>query len=219
LQHRRSNPFIPKPEPKEIPVTEELVAPAHKGRPVHLKPPETLIVPRFNRMYGSLRTSDGWRYLIDNIASGTVITSAGATATAAVNLLLDPHWRLEQWPGGTQVYLVIRQFSIAPQTATFATLGALDITFLSNSGYVIPLGDIVSSGSEDVYLTTIIPSPLTDPDVQGVGTLQVALNAGATVGTYNWQMGFSGAYLLPDLKGYDVIERGTHERSVLDYHH
>jgi len=216
LQHRRGNPFIPKPEPKEIPVTEELVTHGEK-RPIHLKPPETLIVPRFNRMYGSLRTLDGWRYVIDNIASGTITTSAGATATAAVSLLLDPHWRLEQWPGGVQLYLVIRQFSIAPQTATFATLGALDITFLSNSGYVIPIGDIVSSGSEDLYLTTIIPSPLTDPDVQGVGTLQVALNAGATVGTYNWQMGFSGAYLLPDIKGYDIVERGKHERSVLNY--
>lgn len=206
------HPITPPPQPKEEVVEQLVQRPPVDTRPKLLKPVEFLPMPHFNRMYGTLRHDDGWRYVIDNYASGTVTTVANATTTVAVKLTLDPHWRLEQWPGGTQVFLAIRQFSIAPQTATFATPGAIDVLYQDTiGGQIIPLGDFVSSQGYTIFLQSLIPTPLTDPDVQNVGNLLFALNTGATPGTYNWQMGFSGAYMLPALpEGHNNVNMARH---------
>lgn len=217
--HRRSTivPFIPPPEKKEKPVTEDLLHVQehehHDMRPTIKKPWEEIIVPRFNKLYGSARTEDGWRYVVDNMANGTILTVAGSTVLQTVKLNNTPNWLLERWPGGTQLFLCIRQFSIAPQ-AQGATNGAIDCQYVDNSGMIIGLGDYLSNSGGDLSLNSLIPSPVTDPGLQTLGQLAVLLNTGATPETYYWQILFSGAYMIPDLQGYDHIVRGgdNHER-------
>jgi hypothetical protein len=179
-----------------------------------LKQKFPLLVPNFNHIYDSLRSQQAWRYSADNAAAGTFTTVAGATTPVLVTLLNKPNYRTSQWPGAVQVYLVIRSFSFAPQTATFATPGALDINFVDKSGNLVPVGDFISNQSANIGFDTLLPVPITDPGEQNVGTLNVALNAGATVGTYNWQLGFSYAYLIPAAEGYKV----EHHHSIAEGH-
>lgn len=196
------------------PYTEQLKKPVgHEDhRPFMLKQKLPILVPRYNQLYDSLRSQQAWRYSADNSAGGTFVTTAGATVATAVALRNTPNYRTSQWPGGVQVYLVIRSFSFAPQTATFATPGALDVTFVDKSGNLVPVGDFISNQSGNIGFDTLLPVPITDPGELTVGSLNVALNAGATVGTYNWQLGFSYAYLVPAIDAYKV----EHHQSVTE---
>jgi hypothetical protein len=218
------NPEIPRPERKEIAVTEELVHPHNlqHSRPKMIKPREEVIIPHFNHVYGTLRDSGGWRYVIDNYASGTVTDIAGAQATATVTLKAVPNWRLSQWPGGTNLYYCIRQFSIAAQQPALAvTAGLIDVYYQDLlSGYSIPLGDFLSNGASTNSLDTIIPIAVADPGLQTIGQLEFNLAGGATVTTLNWQIAFSGAYLLPNIEGNDLKLRGgpQHEAHLYPIH-
>lgn len=210
---RRGSTTLPPTAPiqvREVPVTELLLQKAefHDQRPLMVKHPQLIRKVDLNKMYGTLRTENGWRYIIDNFAKGTVTTIANQTVSAAVALILTPNWRLEQWPGATQMFLVIRQFALSPQTATFATAGTIDIIYQDTiGGQQIPLGDMLNNASLNSDMVRLIPTPITDPNVTAIGNLLVTLNTGATVGVYNWQLSFSGAYLLPSLKGYSREER------------
>ena len=207
----RDAPHIPKPAPREEPVVEELTHPAHDTRPVAIKQQQRVLLPKFNKLYGSLRTENGWQNEVTNYAKGTLTTVAGSQVSAAVSLLYNnskPNWRLEQWPGGVLLYLVIRGFSIAPSTATFATIGDIDLYFQDTSGQIIPLGVCINNDEiTQPSLNIIVPSPITDPDNAAVGSILATLDAGATVGTYNWQMAFSGAYLAPAENGYIEVDK------------
>ena len=201
------------------PYTEQLKKPVehHDPRPFMIKHRLPILVPQFNQLYDNLRSQQAWRYSSDNSAGGTITTIAGQTVSTNVVLRNAPNYRTSQWPGGIQVYLVIRFFSFAPQTATFATPGALDISFTDKSGNLAPLGDFISNSAFNGGFDTLLSVPVTDPGEQNVGILNVALNAGATVGTYIWQMGFSYAYLVPALQGYKIehthaIAEGPEER-------
>lgn len=202
-------PAIPMPDRKENLAVEELVTKpekielaereAAKISGIDVKPLEYFYHPEYNILYGSLRTEGGWRYTIDNIATGNVTTIAGAVTASPVSLAIPPFTRISQWPGAVQAYLVIRHFCVAPSTATFATAGELEVQYVDSiGGFIIPLADIINSQSfNSLDNTILIPTPITDPSVKAVGTLNFALSAGATVGTYLWQMGFAYAYLLP----------------------
>lgn len=222
LKHK-VNPFIPKPEPKEHPVVEELVHPhPSSGHPHMMKPDVPILVPNYNKLYDSFRSTQGWRYAADGEAEGTVTTVAGSAVLSAVALNLpantqSPNWRLEQWPGGVQLFLVVRYFSMGPQTATFATQGAINVVFLDQFGNLAPLGIAPNNGFFQNGNTAVLPGPITDSGQQkNLGNLSFTLNSGATVGTYAWQLGFSVAYLLPAMKGYEVKRIGdTHA----DTHH
>jgi hypothetical protein len=211
-RHVGRNPAVPPPAHKEIPVEEKLVQPHHlaASRPKMQKPREELMVPHFNHLYGTLRTNEGWRYVVDNYAFGTVTTVAGAQSTVTVNFAYEPHWRLSQWPGGTNLYYCIRSFSVAPQTAAPTTVGVLDVYYQDPlTGYIVPLGDYLTNSPANSSLTILIPDPVSDPDKQaGIGQLQFNLTAAATTGVFNWQMGFSGAYLLPEMEGFELKLRG-----------
>lgn len=202
-------PAIPLPDKKEKPVVEELV---EKPEPIDIaeretakisgvdvKPLEYFYHPEYNILYGSLRTEGGWRYTIDNIATGTVTTIAAQTVASAVSLTIPPFTRISQWPGAVQAYLVIRHFCVAPSTASFATAGELEIQYVDSiGGFIVPMADIINNQSfNSLDNSILIPTPITDPSVKAVGTLNFALSSGATVGTYLWQMGFAYAYLLP----------------------
>lgn len=193
------------------PYTDQLKKPVepHDSRPFMLKQKLPILVPQFNQLYDNLRSQQAWRYSADNSAGGTFTTVANQTVSTNVVLRNNPNYRTSQWPGGVQVYLVIRSFSFAPQTATFATPGALDIAFVDKSGNLVPIGDFISNQSGNIGFDTLLSVPVTDPGEQNVGSLNVALNAGATVGTYIWQLGFSYAYLVPALEGYKIEHSHT----------
>lgn len=202
-------PAIPTPDKKEHPVVEELVEKpedikhaeeqAAKISGVDVKPLDYFYHPEYNILYGSLRTEGGWRYTVDNIATGNVTTIAGATVTSAVSLAIAPFTRISQWPGAVQAYLVVRHFCVAPSTATFTTAGELEIQYVDSiGGFIIPMADIINNQSfNSLDNSILIPTPITDPSVKAIGTLNFTLSSGATVGTYLWQMGFAYAYLLP----------------------
>jgi hypothetical protein len=223
-QHKR-NPFIPRPARKEHPVEEDLVqspppAPHLAEIPVAFKQDVPILLPNYNTLYDSLRSREGWRYIADGYADGTVTTIAATAVVATVNLTLpsntqSPNWRLEQWPGGTQLFLVIRSFSLGPSTATFATQGEINVVYISKYGNPVPLGIFPNNNFVNIFPLALIPAPHTDSgDQTALGSLSFTLNAGATVGAYAWQIGFSAAYLLPAIKGYN-IERISDAR----YHH
>jgi hypothetical protein len=212
LPHKRGNPFIPKPQPKEEPVHEELVHPpalkaVHADRPLMYKQDIPLLVPKYNRLYDTFRTEQGWRYAADAYANGTVTTIAGNAVLVDVDLTLpantqSPNWRLEQWPGGTQLFLVIRFFSMGPQTASFATQGEIDVVFQDDYGNNAPMGVVPNNAFYSNNNDTIMPTPITDSGTTAMGTLSFTLNSGATIGTYSWQMAFAAAYLMPAINGY-----------------
>jgi hypothetical protein len=190
---------------------EQLTSPQRaRDERLHMrKPVQARMVPSYNTLYGSLRSPDSWKNVIDNFARGTITTVANATTLVNVTLANPPHFLLSRWPGANQFYLCIRQFSMAPQTATFATSGALDIAYNDLiGGQIIPLADIVNNQSVSITdVAFLIPTPITDPDSNApVGQLSVALNTGATPGTYNWQISFSAVYLIPELHGYDIVQ-------------
>jgi hypothetical protein len=225
--HNRRNsilPQIPRPEPKEKPVVEQLVhpeaSPTTHARQKMVKPFEVTPEAKFNRLYGSLRTEGGWEHVVDNYAKGGITTVAAATVTANVTLALtNPETRLLRWPGAVQLYLCIRSFALGLSTATLATLGSLDVYYQDLiGGQIIPLGSIQSNDEINLQnVNILIPTPVTDAGALAnpIGQLQVALSSGATVGTYVWQMGFSYAYLLPAIKGYEI----QHIQELMDGHY
>lgn len=183
----------------------------HDTRPVAMKQRAPILLPRLNLLYGTGRSEGDWRYFVDNYALGTLTTSANATVTTAIKLTNPPNWRLEQWPEAVHLYLCIRKFSLAAQSA-ITTVGAVDCQFNDQFGNIIPLGDFVSSANINEDINVIIPTPITDPGNTAVGNLLVALNGTTpTTSVYNYQMGFSAVYLLPSLEGYNV----EHIRRVL----
>jgi len=221
-----TNPFIPKPVHKEIPNTEELIHdPPQHAAPHVLKQDIPVLVPNYNYLYDTLRSRDAWENSADGYANGTVTTVAGSLVTSPVVLTLpantqSPNWRLQQWPGGTLLYLFIRSFSMGPQTATFATQGEIDVVFIDQFGNPAPLGVIPNNSFFNETPGVLLPSPITDSGQQTrLGNLSCTLNAGATVGTYSWQMGFSCAYLLPALKGYNLERIGEHVTHLDKLHH
>lgn len=227
--HRRSTlvPFTPKPDHKETPVVETLVMPDHAlpdrdRRPEVIKPFDNVMQPQFNRFYGSLRTNDGWKDIVDNYAKGSLTTVAGAQVLSNVFLAqTTQETRLSRWPGAVQMYLAIREFGIAPSTASFATIGSIDMYYQDLiGGQVVPLGSFTSSLAIQYHdLSVLIPTPITDAGylsstVNPIGQIQANLSAGATPGTYVWQIAFAYAYLLPTPKPYDI----QHVEDLLDAH-
>lgn len=194
--------------------------PHHDHRHLAVKPRAPVLEPEFNQLYGSGRSEGDWRYFIDNFATGTLTTIANTQVTTAISLTNQPFWRSSQWPGAVSLYLCIRRFSMAPQSA-ITTVGAIDVQFQDAvGGMTIPLGDFVSSSSILEDTTIIIPTPITDPGNVKVGNLLVTLSGTTpTVSVYNWQMAFSGVYLAPTLEGYEVesIHRVLKKDASNDY--
>jgi hypothetical protein len=218
-----TNPFIPRPKHKEEPVHEEEVKTpletTHDRRSL-MQQQVAIHEPRYNHLYGSDRVLDSWRFRIDEYVSGTLTTSAGAQVTAAVTLANDPYWRLSRWPGARQLFLCLRVFGLCPRTSP-ATIGTLSCVFQDNfSAKAVPLGIFPSTagGNDDVVF---LLSQIVDPDTLTLGQIQVTLNGSSpSTAVYDWQIGFSAAYLLPELRGYEKSYndvRGEIER--VDHRH
>lgn len=178
---------------------------------------QKIVIPRFNRLYGTLRAEDSWKYMQDGYATGNITTIASTQVQSKVSLTgpstgqgLAPFFRLEQWPGAVSCHLVIRSFGIAPQTA-LVTIGELECLFQDQFGTIVPLGEFLSSTGGNFNGDIILPTPITDPGAQnaqqGLGNLQITLNpGGGSTATYNWSMGFAVVYLLPTQYGYEVLK-------------
>lgn len=230
MYRRRNGPLprIPLTEHEEHPNTEILIQPdqnpalhphRHDKRPEVVKPYENVLHPEMNRLYGSLRVEDGWEKVVDNYSNGSLTTVAGQVVQSSVKLLTPaPETRLSRWPGAVQLYLCIRSFSFALSTATLATQGSLDVYYQDTiGGQTIPLGSMASTDELNLLdVHYLIPTPITDAGLltNAIGNIQATLSAGATVGTYIWQLGVSYAYLLPTNKPYDV----QHVEDLLDAH-
>lgn len=222
--HRRHTelPKIPTPQPHEMPVVEQLThadAPTHERQKM-VKPFEVTPEARFNRLYGSLRVDGSWQNVVDNYAKGGITTIQSTLVQSSVTLALsNPETRLSRWPGAVQMYLVLRSFSIAPTTASFAVLGSLDLYYQDLiGGQTIPLGSIVQNDEVNLQNCNIlIPTPITDPGALAnpVGNIQATLSGAGTIGTYIWQIAFSYAYLLPAVKGYEI----QHIQDLMDGHY
>jgi hypothetical protein len=192
----------------ETPITPENFPPTHDERLRAIKPHiEKALEPQLNKIYDSLRTTQAWRYTSDNLATGVITTIANVQVATPVTLLVPLDVRLSRWPGAVQMYLVLRSFSMAPQTAVIATVEALDCLYQDTvGGQLVALGDFLNNNSINVSPQVLIPTPITDPGVKTVGNLLVTLATGGTPAAYNYQIGFSYAYLLPEIHGYQEIE-------------
>lgn len=219
-------PGIPKPAEKEDPVTEQLThahfIPDH--RPQAEKPKVHNLIPRYNTLYGTDRVEGSWRSLIDASSTGAFIALANpAIQRVAVALTIPPQWRLDQWPGAVNLYLCIRQISICPQVPSGATVpGSVRVSFEDTAGRNIPLGVFISNQSfnqDDINL--LINTPFTDPNNQSVGTILVQLANTVTAIVYDFQMSFSGAYMIPQLTaGYEQpLGEHVHHDERLHIHH
>lgn len=186
-------------------------------RPRFYKPIEHVLVPRYNQLYDSLRSTQGWRYMADAMAKGTITTTPGATALADVTLASNPQFRLEQWPGAVQVFLAIRFFGIVPAAVPTAN-GGMEVIYIDKSGNQAPLGEYLSQAGGNSNYDVIMPMAITDPGTTALGTLSVTqANVASSGGTFQWSIGFSAIYMLPARYGYEMIEDESYES--LDGHH
>lgn len=184
-------------------------------RPKMIKPLEKIITPRYNTLYDSLGSTQGWKYMADGLARGTITTTVNATVTVPVTLSAIPNWKLTQWPGAVQMYLAIRFFGIVPTALPTANAG-MEVLFIDQFGNLAPLGELLSQAGGNSNYDTILPSPITDPGSTQVGTLSIGLvNVPSSSGTYLWSIGFSALYLLPARYGYEVLTE--HEYADAQY--
>ncbi len=103
-------------------------------------------------------------------------------------------------------------------TPAYVATGILGILFQDVQGNIIPLGEFSSAGPINTFYSgLILPSPITDVSNPIVGTLQATLDVGAPADSYNWQMGFSAAYLIPQVQMYEHLEKGHHAGNSFDY--
>lgn len=174
---------------------------------IHVHTP--LLIPQFNTLYDRLRSSHAWKHVSDNYAKGTIATTVNTTITATVTLGETPLWRLQQWPGAVQLYLVLRFFGIAPQALPTTNAG-MECLFYDLAGRITPLGEFMAATGGNVTHQVLLPVPVTDPSNTAVGTLSVTLpNTANSNATYNWSFGFSAAYLLPSEEGYKLYDKAN----------
>lgn len=199
------NRFQPKKENLD---TELLVHPENekKDLPVLKKQPEYQQRTRFNRLIDSLATEDGWRYCGDMTVSGSITTTASG---AGVNVTpsMQAIRRQYQWPITVQMFPVLRFFAIAPEApAGNTTVGALSLILQTPSGVPIPLGVSLSNTAYVIQPHVLFTNSLTDLD-KFTCQLLATISSGTTVGTYDFQIGFSLAYLLPETGGYELEKK------------
>lgn len=200
-------PDHPEPEVLHLdrqPLNEQLKEDWHQPdpRPIATRTRAKVLEPSLNKLYGSGRSEGDWRYFVDNYAVGTLTTVLNTAVKTPIALANPPNMRLLQWPFTVLAYLVIRKFSMAPQSA-ITTVGAVDVQFNDVAGNIIPMGDFVNNSNISYDVDTIIPTAIVDTGLQNVGNLLVQLNGtSSTVSVYNYQIGFSYAYLLPNMDGY-----------------
>ena len=104
---------------------------------------------------------------------------------------------------------------------TQLSTGASDVVFVDFAGEDISLGEYGTNGGGNQNLTTLISTPISDPSMLTVGTLQVTTSANGLSGNMNWQLGFSYAYLVPQTIPFHLEDRnGMHigEQGIAKHH-
>lgn len=181
-------------------VKRRILQAAHANRPLPKAPK-----PRYGVFYDKLGTTQAWRNLVQYVVNGTILPSTTAAVNVAVTLPAGfEALRLNQYPGATLAFLVIRSFSYSA-TAGSAT-GALTFIYYDTSGNPVPLGVYSAGNPYDGIMDVAImsPTPVSDPTNPTLGQLSVSMTNGGTPVTLAWQMGFSVAYLLPEAQDEGV---------------
>lgn len=226
-------PWIPKPEPKAHPVHEELLAgEGHKDTRLLAKRPHgKILIPRFNHLYGGLR-SDGsdWRYLPEitfnlpnnTIAAATAITSIALTLGTSGAFPSSLNLLLERWPGAVQMYLVLLWSSFNRQAGGPATAGDWLLQIQGQSGPPLPIGLFHSANNAQSSYSgpLILPTPVTDPGNPNIGNFIVTPSLStATTFQADVQLTFSALYVLPTVEGFDTeLSDGTIHEPIYSNH-
>jgi len=191
------------------PYNNQLIIPPD-SRPIAVKERAPVLRPTYNHLYDTNRTTQAWRYGadIEINAFGQLGPAGGATLQVPVAMPQAPNWRLEQWPGGTQLFLVLTDYAIGAEASVSG--GPLTMKFQSLGGSVVNLG-ILGTGGLPINLSfdVVLQTPITDPSNPQLGNLIWTQQPGAaSAATLDWMISFSVAYLLPDLDGYEVRHIG-----------
>lgn len=168
---------------------------AHKG-------PPRATLPRFNTLYDALRTTSAWSVTNDVTVSGSITPNTASAVSAAVNAPANQGLaqnRVMQFPGGVQMYLMIRTFGFGASALTMT--GSLYVYFVDAAGGQITPLAILTPTQFDTDLTqinTLLETPITDPGNTALGTLWAVMTNGGTPVACSWFLSFSYVYLLPD---------------------
>ena len=161
---------------------------------------------RFNLPYSAeAHNQDGWRFVCGPLTlfDGTLGAAGGANVLQQVTIALpagtvSPTLLLDRYPGAMYVNLFVRSFAICA-TATGQT-GLQECFFTDSGGAVVPLGiyntAVLNSGLQAIQ--ALCSTPLTDPGLQTLGTLNVQNIGAATPVSQRWQLGISYAFMVPD---------------------
>jgi len=200
--HKAPNPY------SETPVTPVNFPPVDDRRlELHKVEPPIYHDIRYNTLYDSLRTTQGWRYRADVHADGFITSVPGGQATASINLVETPNLRLSRWPGGVQCYFCLSFFSICPLAPTLGGTGGTAIHIFDGSGQSFPLGTFPGNTAYTNSMGLLLPNTIVDPGDKRIGTLLLEEDASGAAITYTYQMAFSIAYLLPSHEGYKTDEQ------------
>ena len=123
---------------------------------------------------------------------------------------------------GFQTSLVAQKSATTPVVTVEYTPsvlgGCIDILYQDTiGGQIIPFGeynDLQACNNLDINI--LIPTPITDTQVQTIGNLLFSLDTNGQSGNINWQLGVSAAYLIPQLHAYKIEEKA---QEFDDRHH
>jgi len=170
--------------------------------------PEKHLVPKLNILYDSQRTPNGWRYTADVsvIILGQAIAAGLNTVPVTLPTGQTPNWRLEQWPNGVSLYLVVNGYFFS-QRASVATAGTVIHQFQLGGGLAVAIaGSQTNTAGVDFVGDVLIPQPVTDTGNPNIGNLLITLSPGATSVTADIFINLGAAYLLPSSYGYELRE-------------
>jgi hypothetical protein len=205
-----TQPNIPPPEPKEE-VKEQLIHPVpHQDtRPHMVRPAKEIHEPHFNELYDSLRTKQAWRYAADLSVHGSVTSNIGSVVSTAITLPQAPNFLLKQWPMGTQLYLVIRSFGIAPKlstvgiaTETSVPATASNLIIFTGPGMLLS-GLVTATGTADLLFS----------DTAGGNTIGIVPLASTVGQIFSFNMPFNTSLIAHKTANTPVVTVGYSQSS------
>jgi hypothetical protein len=171
------------------------------------KPATPLLIPRFNKVYSTLRENDTLAHIADGWSIGGATANAAAPVLTSVTVNKNTPIRLAQWPGGIQVYLAIIAFSMSGQTST---AGVMQAQFFDPAGSCVVLGTgTTTGGTINAYPRILLPYPVTDmlrDNDQTFSFGSVSTTLYGVTGNYlvNFGITWGYVYILPANESYEV---------------
>lgn len=168
-----------------------------------------VLVPRFNKLYSTLRENDSLAYVADGWSTGGFNLPVAASGGVVINLTINKNtpFRPGQWPGGTQVYVAILSFFLVSDSSDTGGVQCV-INDPSGAGIVVGVGSL-SGGGIASYPRIMCPNPVTDmlnnsDQTFSFGTLTATGLGNSIALACNYGITWSYVYLLPAREGYEV---------------